>query len=165
MNQLYHNNNNLFLIRLNFSSKWMWPDALYYFCNSSYNLLSTYNELPYLFSLNQSFLCFLQLVHFTPFSVYLFTFFTHFTYHWLHQNIFLRSSPNMTIPPHIILPFQLICCFLQTQYVHQLLCISLVHQLYTKYRPHHRFFCSSQNSYFIFSQTPRFASYNIAVLK
>ena len=69
----------------------------------------------------------------------------------------------MTIPPHTVRPCQLICCFLQSQHVHQVLCIPLVHQLHTAHRPHHISFWASQNSYFIFSQTPRFAS-NIADL-
>ena len=88
----------------------------------------------------------------------LFTFPTHLMYHYLHQNIFLRLSQNMTILPHTIHHCQLIHCFLQTQHVHQLLCIPLFYQLYTAHRPYHRSFCSSQNSYFIFCQTPRFPS-------
>ena len=94
---------------------------------------------------------------FHPQSV-LFTFSINFMHHYFHQNIFLTSPQNITIPPHTIRPFQLICCFLQSQHVHQFPCIPFVHQLYTVRRPHHRSFCSSQNSYLIFSQTPRFAS-------
>ena len=51
---------------------------------------------------------------------------------------------------HTIHPCKLICCFLQSQHVHQLLCIPLFQQLYITHHPHHRSFCSSQNSYFIF---------------
>ena len=65
---------------------------------------------------------------------------------------------KMIIPPHTICLCQLICCFLQSQHVHKILCILLVYQLYIAHRHHHRSFCSSQNNYFIFSQTPRFAS-------
>ena len=54
----------------------------------------------------------------------------------------------MTIPPHTIRPCQLICCFLQSQHVHQLHCIPLVHQLYTAHCPQHRSFCSSQTTLF-----------------
>ena len=79
--------------------------------------------------------------------------------HFLYQNVFLRSSQNMIIPPsHIICPCQLICCFFQSQHVHQLHCIPHVHQLYTAHCLHHRSFCTFQNSYFIFSKTPSFAS-------
>ena len=113
-------------------------------------LLSTYTDLPHLLSSNQSFSCFLQLLPpFHPWSA-LFTFSNHFMCHCLHQNIFLRSSQNMTIPPHTICPCQLICCFLQSQHSHHLHCIPLIRQLYTTHRPYHRSFCSSQNSYFIF---------------
>ena len=69
---------------------------------------------------------------------------------------FFRSSRYMTVSPNTIRPCLFICCFLQSQHFHQLLCIPLVHQLYTTHRPHHRAFCSSRNSYFIFSQTSRF---------
>ena len=110
------------------------------------------------FFLNQFFSCFVQLVPSISFRSALFTFFIHFMYHCLHLNIFFRSSQNMTIPPHTIRPCQLICCFFQSPRVHQLHCIPLVHQLYTAHRPHHRSFCTSQNSCNIFSQTPRFAS-------
>ena len=96
---------------------------------------------------------------FPPFNPWLdlFTFSKYFMFHCLHQNIFIRLSQNMTIPPHTIRPCQLICSFLQSQHVHQLHCIFLV-QLYTEHHPHHGSFCSSQNSYFIFSQTSHFAS-------
>ena len=94
---------------------------------------------------------------FHPWST-LFTFSIHFMYHCLHQNIFLRSSQNMTILPHTIHPCQFFCCFLQSQHVHQLPCTPLFHQLYTAHCSHHRSLCSSQNSYFIFSQTLCFVS-------
>ena len=75
---------------------------------------------------------------------------------------FIKTSSlvisNMTIPPHIVHSCQLISCFLQYQHVHQLLCIPLVHQLYTAHRFHHRSISSSQNNCFIFSHTPCFAS-------
>ena len=121
------------------------------------HLLFTYSDLPHLF-LNQSFSCFLQRL-FPPFHPRsaLLTSSIRYMCHCIYQNIFLRSSQNMTIPPHTIRLCQLICCFLQSQHAHQLLCILLVHQLYTVHRPYHRSFYSSQNSYFIFSQTPRFA--------
>ena len=67
---------------------------------------------------------------FHPWST-LFTFSIHLMYHCLHQNIFLRSSQNMTILPHTIHPCQFFCCFLQSQHVHQLPCTPLFHQLYT----------------------------------
>ena len=84
------------------------------------------------FFLNQSFSCFLNL--FPPFHLWsaLFTFSIHFMYHCLHQNIFLKSSQNMTTPPHTISPCLLICCFLHSQHVHQLHCFSLV----TNFTPH-----------------------------
>ena len=41
----------------------------------------------------------------------LFTFSIHFIYYCLHQNIFLRSSQNMTIPSHTIFHSRLICSF------------------------------------------------------
>ena len=60
------------------------------------HLLSTYINLPHLLSLNQSFSCFLQLVP---------SFSSLYVFHQLHvllpsSNIFLRSSQNITIPPH-----------------------------------------------------------------
>ena len=114
------------------------------------HLLSTYTDLPHFLSLkNPSHASFYLIPSFDLRSA-LFTFSIHFTYHCLYQ--------SMIIPPHTIRPCQLICCFLQSQHVHQLHCIPLVHQLYTAHRPHHKSFCSSQNSYFIFSQTLRFAS-------
>ena len=68
------------------------------------HLLSTYTNLPHL-SLNQSFSCFLQLL---SSASSLFTFSIHFMYHCHHQNTFLKSSKNITIPPHTICPCQLI---------------------------------------------------------
>ena len=120
--------------------------------------LSTYTNLPHLLSLHQSFSCFLQLIPFISSligSVYIFH---PLHVSLLHQNIFLRSSQIMTIPPHTICPCQFICCFFQSQHVHQLHCIPLVHQLYTAHCPRHKSFCSSQNSYFIFSQTTHLTS-------
>ena len=105
------------------------------------HLLSTYIDLLHLF-INQSFLCFFQLVPSISSLVGPVCFSIHFMYHCLHQNIFLRSSQNITIPPCAICPYQLICSFLQSQHVHQFHCILLVHQLYTTLQPHHRSFCS-----------------------
>ena len=144
---------NLILIRLNFSSEWRWPDVTYYLRNSLHQHRSVASSF-----LKQFFSCFFQHL-FPPFYFWsALSFSIHFIYHCLHQNIFLRSSQNMTILPHTIRPCQLICFFLLSQHVHQLLCIPLVHQLHTTHRPYHRSFCSSQNSFFIFSQTPRLAS-------
>ena len=107
-------------------------------------LLFTYTDLLHLLFLNQPFSCFLQLIPSILSSVGPVYVFHPLHVPLLHQNFFVRSSQNMTTPPHTILPCQLICCFLQSQHVHQLLCIPLVHRLYTAHRPHHRFFCSSQ---------------------
>ena len=121
-------------------------------------LLSTYPDLPHFFSLNQFFSCFLQLV---PSILSLIS--PVYVFHSLH--VPLPSSKHLPQvvskhdqPPHTICPCQLICCFLQSQHVHQLHCIPLVRKFYTAHRSHHRSFCSSQNSYFIFFQTSRFSS-------
>ena len=104
------------------------------------HLLSIYIDLLCFLSLNQSFSCFLHLfAPFYPWSA-LFIFSIHFLYHCLHQNI-LRLSQNITISPYIICPCQLTCCFLQSQNIHQLHCIPLVHQLYTVHHPCHMSFC------------------------
>ena len=116
---------------------------------------STCTNLPHLLSLNQSHASFNLFPLFHP-QLALYTFSIHFMYHCLHQNIFLRSSQNITVPPHTICPCQLICCFFQAQHIHQLHSIPLVHQLYTTHCSHQRSSCSSQNSYFILSQTPCF---------
>ena len=90
------------------------------------HLFFTYTNLPYLL-LNQFFSCFLQLVFSILSSVgpvYVF----HLLYVPLHSSkhfsqVVLKHD-HTTAP---ICPCQLICCFLQSQNVHQLLCISLVH--------------------------------------
>ena len=149
------NNKNPILIQLSIPSEWRWLNA-YYLSNSSY-----------IFSLHQSgassFHKPILLMFFQPVSSILSLAGPVYVFYPLHLLLpsskhFLRLSQNMIIPPHNICPCQLICCFLQSQHVHQLLCIPLVHQLHTVYHPHHRSFCSFQNSYFIFSQTPCFAS-------
>ena len=123
------------------------------------HLLSTYTDLLHLLSSNQSFSCFFPLVSsisslvhpvyvFHPFHVPLSS--------SKHLPQFISNHDHNT--SYYFCPYQLICCFLQSQHVHQLLCISLVHQLHTIHHPHHRSFCSSQNTNFIFSQTPCFAS-------
>ena len=68
------------------------------------------------------------------------------------------NSHYLPLPAYLLLP--------STQHVHQLHGISLVHQLYIAHCSNHRSFCSSQNSYFIFSQTTHFFStvYNIVDL-
>ena len=110
--------------------------------------LSTYTDLLHL-SLNHSHVSCNLFPPFHPSSA-MFTFFIPFMYHCLHQNMFLRLSQNMTIPPCTICPCQLIFCFLQSQHINQLNFIPLVHQLYTGHHFHHRSFCSSQSSHFIF---------------
>ena len=108
--------------------------------------------------LNQSFSCFFQLVLFISSSVG-----PVYVFHPLHVPLPLSkhlpqvvSKHDHTTSHHSLLPAYLLLPSIPT--CHHLLCISLVHQLYTTHLPYHRSFCSSQNSYFIFSQTPRFAS-------
>ena len=119
------------------------------------HLLSTYTDLLHLFFLNQSFSCFLQLVSSIFSSVGPF-----YVFHPLHVSLPSSEHIPQVILKHVNQPYHLtpFCCFLLYQHVHQLLCIPFVHQLYTAHHPHHRAFCSSQNTYFTFSQTPRFAS-------
>ena len=64
---------------------------------------------------------------------------------------FIKTSSSGSLKTYHLTSFTLASLFLQSQHVHQLLCIPLVHQLYTAHYPHDRCFCSSQNSYFVFS--------------
>ena len=105
--------------------------------------LSTYIDLLHFAFLNQSFSCFLQLI-----SSILSLIIPVYIFHPFHvplpsSNILLKSSQSMTIPPHTICPCQLICCFLQSQHVHQLYYIPLVSHLYTAHCTQHRYFCFS----------------------
>ena len=103
-----------------------------YFGNSFYTFSSPTPICRIFFPLtNPSHVSFDLFPLFHPWSA-LFTFAIHFIYHYLRQNFFLWSFQNMTIPPHTIRPCQLICCILQCQHVHQLLCIPLS----TNFIPH-----------------------------
>ena len=132
------------------------PGCISLFPQFFVHLFSTYTNMPHLPFSNQSFSSFFQLVSFVSSLVIPVYIFIHFMHHYLYQNISLRLSQNMIIPLHTICCGQLIGCFFQSQHVHQLHCIPLVHQLYTSHIPHHRFYWSLKNSYFIFSQTPQF---------
>ena len=119
------------------------------------HLLSTYINLLHLLCLNQSFSCFLQLVPSISSSVgpvYIF--------HPLH--VPLSSSKHLpqviikhdhTTSHHLPFPAYLLLFSIPT-------CASAL--LYSScppnFHPRNRSFCFSQNSYFIFSQKPRFTS-------
>ena len=109
--------------------------------------------------LNQSFSCFFQLVFFISSSVG-----PVYVFHPLHVPLPLSkhlpqvvSKHDHTTSHHSLLPAYLLLPSIPT--CHHLLCISLVDQLYTAHLPYHRSFCSSQNSYFIFSQNTTFRFY------
>ena len=121
------------------------------------HLLSTYIYLPYLF-LTHSFSCFLQLVSSISSlvsSVYVF--------HPLHlplpsskclSQVISKydhtTSHCLPLPVYVLLP-SIPTCSSAPLYSS---CIPTLHHTC----PHHRSFCSSQNSHFIFSQTSCFAS-------
>ena len=99
------------------------------------HLVYTYTDLPHLLSLNHFFSCFLQLVPSISSSVGPVN-----VFHLLHVPLpsskhLPQVAQNMTIPPHTIRHCQLICCFLQSQHVDQLLCIFLLSTNFTLHRP------------------------------
>ena len=128
------------------------------------SLLSTYTNLLHLLSLNQTLSCFFQLIPSILSMVGPVYIFHPFYVAWLSSKHFHQFISKHEHTPHTICPCQLICCFLQSQHVHQLHCIPFVHQLYTAHCPHSRFFCSSQNSYFISLKYHILLPYNIADL-
>ena len=128
----------------------------YYFCNSSCTF-SPCIDLLHLLSLNQSFSCFFRLVSSIPSSVD-----PVYAFHPLHVPLPLSKHLPQVVLKHnhitsyysplsayLLLP-SIATCSLGRLYFS---C-----QLYTTRRPYHGSFCPFQNSYFIFSQTPSFAS-------
>ena len=75
------------------------------------------------------------------------------------------SKHDHTTSHHLPLPAYLLLSSILKKSVGNLLhCIPLVHQLYTAHGPHHRSFCSSQNSYFIFCSTAFHLSTNFTLI-